>query len=65
MAFLRDINGMIPEIKLFFNLRIIGDATSDFVLDRLFKLNTFEITGHTNSKLGIIYQHTKVWVIGR
>ena len=63
MALLEDINDIIPKTYPFLILRIFGDATSDFVLDRFFKLNFSETTGHTNSKLGIIYPHTRVRII--
>ena len=58
IAYLRDINKFIPK-KEFINLMIIGDATSNFVFDHHFKLNSSKTTGHTNSKLGTINQHTK------
>ena len=56
---------MIPKTEFVFILRIIGDATSDFVLEWPFKLNCFETTGHINSKLRTIYNYTKMRVIGR
>ena len=43
-----------PKQTLFLNLRIIGNATSHFVLDGLFELNPSETTGHTNSILRMI-----------
>ena len=58
-----DVNNMIYTTEFYLNVGLVGDATSDFVFDRLFKLNCFETTGHTNSKLDIIYDHTKVKVI--
>ena len=37
--------------KDFFNVRVVGDAASNFVFDRLIKLNSSETAGHTSSKL--------------
>ena len=51
-------------VEFLFNLRIIGNATSDFVIDCFLKLNSYETTRHRNSKLGIIYHHIKARVEG-
>ena len=44
-------------------LRIIGNARSVFVIDRLFKLNFPETTEHTYTKLSIIYYYTKIRIM--
>ena len=51
--------------RVFLNITIVGDPMSDFVFDCLFKFNSCETTGHINSKLSIIYHHTKVRVLRR
>ena len=58
MAFSGDIDDICSKTKLF-NLWMVGDATSDFVFERLFKLNYFETVEHTNSNFSIFYVYTK------
>ena len=63
MAFLGEINDVIIETEFFFNLRVIGNATSDFVFERLFKLRPCETIKCTNIKLGTINYHSVSSVI--
>ena len=65
MAILRDVNGMIPRKRFFFNLKITGGTTSVFVIDYLFKVNSSKTTRHANMKLGIIYHQAKARDIRR
>ena len=48
MALLEDINNIIPKKEFSFDLGFIGDATSNFAIDRLFKLNYAETIECTN-----------------
>ena len=48
---------------IFFYSKIIGDATSDFLFDHHFKLNSSETTENTNSKLSNIDLCTKLRVL--
>ena len=57
MTLSRD-NGYIISNTEFFYLRIIGDATCNFVLNRIFALCVSETPGHAISKLSIIYRHS-------
>ena len=57
------INKIIPKTELLFKLEFIGKATSNFVFERLFKLNFSETVGRTNFKLGTIDHHLRVNVI--
>ena len=59
MALSGDINDLTPKTK-FFKFNDYWRCNKQFCVSRLFKLNHFEITGHTNSKLGTICHHIKV-----
>ena len=63
MALSGDVNDIIPKTELL-DLRNTGNATNDFVFDRLFKLNFFKATIHTYSEFGVSYHHTKVKIAG-
>ena len=60
MARSEDNNNKIP--KKDFGLEIIGNTTSNFVFDRLFKLYYYTTTECTNIKLATINHHPGVSV---
>ena len=64
MAIWGDIKDIIFKTE-FFDLKIIGDTTSDLVFYWLFKLDYLETTGPTKSKVGMIHYHTKARVTRR
>ena len=62
MAHSGDINNIFVKTE-FLNLRVISDATSDFVIEHLFRLKYFKTIGRTNIKLGTTNYDSEVSVI--